>query len=111
MIVERVITWGKGKRRPSAINATKTVKGQLFGKQIETDADRIYIAYSEKHWIEVIMVEGSISVVTREVDRETEIQAERLAWALCRAHGGDYTPPDENEEDLDADDWDEDYFI
>jgi hypothetical protein len=111
-LIERVITWEHGKRRPSAANATKTMRGQFPDKRIETDADRIYLAYSEKHWIEVVMGEGGISVVTRNVNHETETQAERLTWALTKAHGGEYVPIDEDElPENDDDEWDEEYWV
>lgn len=112
MINERVVTWGHGKKRPSTANATKTIQGQFAGIRIETDADRIYIAYTKDHWIEVVMTEGMVSVITRNVDRNTEGQAERLAWTLAAAHGGEYKPVDDDELPEDDDDeWDEDYFI
>jgi hypothetical protein len=113
MSKERIITWGRNKRRPSAINATKTVAAFFAGKQIETDADRIYIAYSKEHWIEVVMEEGQILVVTRSVNQETSSRAEALSWTLASAHGGEYKPNDIDVSDVDDcfDDWDEDHWI
>ena len=85
-----IIEWGRGKRRPSTKAITKTVKA-FFGPRgplVETDSDRIYIAVSKEHWIEVVVTEGVVSVVTRKVDRTTNQTAMVLAKHIAKAHGG-----------------------
>lgn len=91
---DRIITWGKGKKRPISRTLTKTVK-EFFGNscpRIESDADRLYIASSKQHWIEVVMDVGTVNVITRSVDEPTFTLANNLTAAIARKHKGDYVP-------------------
>lgn len=91
---DRIITWGKGKKRPISRTLTQTVK-DFFGNncpRIESDADRLYIASSKQHWIEVIMDVGTVNVVTRNVDAPTFTIANNLTARIARTHKGEYKP-------------------
>lgn len=97
MTKERPITWSmrQGRRRPIAKTLTNTVRN-FFGKsgpRVETDSDRLYIAASKNHWIEVELSPETVSVVTRNVDSAIDKTADRLAEYIARIHRGEYSPP------------------
>jgi hypothetical protein len=90
---DRVISWPRGKKRPISRTLTKTVKA-FFGNsipRIESDVDRLYIASSKQHWIEVVMDVGTVNVITRNVDALTFTTANNLAAKISRVHKGEYT--------------------
>jgi hypothetical protein len=96
MAQDRIITWNqKAGRRPSANRITAAVKAFFGprGPRVETDADRLYIAYSKDHWIEVALTPGEIDVITRQVDAKTRDKANDLARHLAKQFNGDYDDP------------------
>lgn len=99
MTQNREITWDAslGRKRPIAKSLTKTIKAH-FGNpapRIITDPDRIYIAASPKHWIEVVLEVGKVIVVTRNVDATVYKVADDLASRIARRYTGSYTAPPE----------------
>lgn len=116
---DRIITWNNGaKKRPSATTLTKSVR-TFFGKhnpRIETDADRLYIAASAAHWIELELTPGEVNVITRKAPPGIESTAELLAETLAKLHKGEYKattdvsdiPFDDDDDESELDVWDED---
>lgn len=99
MTQSREITWDAslGRKRPIAKSLTKTIKMHFGGTcpRIITDPDRIYIAATERHWIEVVLDVGKVTVVTRNVDATVYKVADDLAARIARRHTGKYTAPPE----------------
>jgi len=96
---DRIITWSKskGRRRPIANTLTKSVR-EFFGPRgptVETDNDRLYIATSAKHWIEVELDVGTVNVITRNADADTFTMANDLAAHIARTYRGGYKAPPE----------------
>jgi hypothetical protein len=101
MATDRIITWNKkAGRRPTAKRVTAAVKA-FFGPRgpsVETDADRLYIATSQEHWIEVALTPGVLDVITRQADPDTRDKANDLTRYLARTFNGEY----ENEHEAGA---------
>ena len=96
---DRIISWSKakGRKRPTARTLTKTVR-EFFGPRgpkVETDSDRLYIATSDKHWIEVELDVGTVNVITRDADAATFTMANDLAAQIARTYRGGYESPSE----------------
>lgn len=107
MARDRIITWNqKAGNRPSAARITKAVKA-FFGSggpKVETDSDRLYIATSKEHWIEVALTPGVVDVITRLADSSTNQTAHRLAKTLAKTFNGDYEDPAFPDQLVDLDD-------
>lgn len=96
MARDRIITWNqKAGRRPGAKQVEKAVK-EFFGPRgpsVETDSDRLYIATSKDHWIEVALDSGVVDVITRQANAQTNAIADRLTMALAKRFKGDFEDP------------------